>query len=46
MILDEQGEEGDDGLRQRSNRGDKYKREVEREVERIKVKVRDDCLPS
>ena len=45
VLLDEQGEEGDDGeaeggVRRRGGRGDKYKREVEREVERIKVKVR------
>lgn len=40
MILDAEGEEGDEGLRRRQGRGDKYKKEVEREVERIKVKVR------
>ena len=43
MILDEQGEEGEEGSRRRAGRGDKYKREVEREVERIKVKVRFCC---
>lgn len=43
VILDEQGEEGEEGSRRRAGRGDKYKREVEREVERIKVKVRFCC---
>jgi hypothetical protein len=37
LILDD--EPGDDGAENRGRRGDKYRRDVEREVERIKVKA-------